>query len=259
MKIGISKSKITPPEGIELSGFGFYLERKAIGIHDDLFTRALLINNDSGDSVLIISNDIIGLDFTSVEEIKKILALNYNINPQNIYVCCTHTHSGPSTMSLRGCGEINIKYLNFLKDIIIKNATKAKDHLVDVDCKIISSEIIDFCYNREKNIPVARPISILKFNKTHSCTSDLVLLINFSCHPVILRKDNLKFSRDFIGPFIDNLEDESKIKMAIFTNCCCGDIDPLVVRTSKDFLKYEDVKYWGKVLAKEVKEIFPRN
>ena len=41
MKIGLSKSDITPPVGCELAGFGHYLGRQSNAVFDPLYASAL--------------------------------------------------------------------------------------------------------------------------------------------------------------------------------------------------------------------------
>ena len=57
LKIGSAKVKITPPEGTPMAGY--YSDRGAVGVHDDLFARALVIEKD-GSKIAIISCDLIG-------------------------------------------------------------------------------------------------------------------------------------------------------------------------------------------------------
>lgn len=45
LKAGVGKSDITPEVGVELAGYGPFLERKSTGIHDPLFWKALLLES----------------------------------------------------------------------------------------------------------------------------------------------------------------------------------------------------------------------
>ena len=43
MRAGYGKYELTPPMGVELAGFGYYLERRAQTVIDPLFARAVLL------------------------------------------------------------------------------------------------------------------------------------------------------------------------------------------------------------------------
>ena len=44
LRVGYGEATITPPLGTDLTGFGFYLDRKAEKILDDLKVRALYLD-----------------------------------------------------------------------------------------------------------------------------------------------------------------------------------------------------------------------
>ena len=57
MLAGFGKSNVTPDLGLELTGYGYYLERKALSVRDELFVRAVAIEN--GDTrLMLISHDV---------------------------------------------------------------------------------------------------------------------------------------------------------------------------------------------------------
>ena len=43
MRAGFGKAELTPPLGVELAGYGYYLQRGAAAVADPLFERALLL------------------------------------------------------------------------------------------------------------------------------------------------------------------------------------------------------------------------
>ena len=60
MKIGHGKAKITPPLGVELSGYGYFLKRRNKGVLEDLYARAVVIEFQ-GERALLFEADLIGL------------------------------------------------------------------------------------------------------------------------------------------------------------------------------------------------------
>ena len=60
MRAGFGKWELTPPMGVELAGYGYYLKRCALSVRDPLYARAVLLEDDGGKS-LVISCDLLGL------------------------------------------------------------------------------------------------------------------------------------------------------------------------------------------------------
>ena len=60
MHAGFGKWELTPPMGVELAGYGYYLGRCALSVRDPLYARAVMIEHE-GARQLIISCDLLGL------------------------------------------------------------------------------------------------------------------------------------------------------------------------------------------------------
>ena len=87
---------ITPPLGVELSGYGYYLERQCDGVRDPLYSKALVLD-DGKERVVVIANDLIGLDRETVRTIRMRIEKGTGIPPDHVLLACSHTHSGPAT------------------------------------------------------------------------------------------------------------------------------------------------------------------
>ena len=60
MRAGFGLAEITPPMGVELAGYGYYLQRKCDSVRDPLYARAVIL--ESGEQrQLIVSCDVLGL------------------------------------------------------------------------------------------------------------------------------------------------------------------------------------------------------
>jgi hypothetical protein len=79
--------------------FGYpHVERYHTGIHDDLNTAALFVDNGS-EQVLFISNDIIFVTKEMAQRVREQITQKTGIPGANIMITATHTHSGPSTVN----------------------------------------------------------------------------------------------------------------------------------------------------------------
>ncbi|MEI6502322.1 MAG: hypothetical protein WCP21_15010 [Armatimonadota bacterium] len=113
---GVAKIVITPPVGIDLTGFG-NRSGPASSVHDDLRAAALYL--ESNVPLLIMTSDLIGLDDASVAEIRAGIAEQMPIPAANIMIGCSHTHSGPATPCLNYLGKVDRDYFTILKHKLI--------------------------------------------------------------------------------------------------------------------------------------------
>lgn len=88
---GFGRMDITPPLGIRLAGY--FHERRADGVLDPLEAIAVAFS-DGTNRAVVISADIINLRgyFTLY---RRIVAEQTGLDPQAVFIACTHTHTGP--------------------------------------------------------------------------------------------------------------------------------------------------------------------
>ena len=63
MRAGFGKAELTPPLGVELAGYGYYLQRRAAAVADPLYARALLLEQGE-QRALLVSCEVLGLSRT---------------------------------------------------------------------------------------------------------------------------------------------------------------------------------------------------
>ncbi|PIU50937.1 hypothetical protein COS91_07055 [Candidatus Desantisbacteria bacterium CG07_land_8_20_14_0_80_39_15] len=244
-KAGVAKVKITPPLGVELWGYGIYLNRFAKGVNDELYAKAIEFY-DGENKAIIISCDLGGLGRYFVQQCKEEISKSINIPKDNITICATHTHSGPSTVFMRGLGEIDKNYLNFLKEKIVQAAKKSDKDLEKIRIGTGKGEA-DIGYNRVvKDGIIDKELMVLKVENAVNKTK--AILYNYSTHPVTGRGDNFLVSADWPGYASKKIERENKC-ISIFLQGSCGDID---VKNTGMFKK---AKENGETVAQEVLKI----
>ena len=91
-RAGAAAVIITPPAGAPMAGY--YSERLAEGTHDDLFAKALVIEEDGTNAALVVC-DLISLPRRVVEEARVLIAKNTGIKGERVMISATHTHTGP--------------------------------------------------------------------------------------------------------------------------------------------------------------------
>ena len=102
MRAGFGIWELTPPLGIELAGYGYYLGRCALSVRDPLYARAVMIEADNT-RALVISCDLLGLSKKVCAEVFR-HAEKYGVAEENVIIVSIHTHTGPCIKYHEGCG-----------------------------------------------------------------------------------------------------------------------------------------------------------
>ena len=257
MKAGVAKVNITPSVGIDLAGYGAR-EKSSQGIADNLYSKALVLG-DGEKSIAIVTNDLIGLDEKSIDKIRKIAEEKTGIKSSNIMVSSSHTHSGPTTIFLRGMGKIDMDYLSLLEKTIAGGISIAFQNIREASLGAGRGKI-KINVNRRGRTPereirllpnpegiVDDEVDVIVINDQEN--NPIATLVNYACHAVVLGPENLLISADYPGATQRFIE-KKKGGIALFTNGCCGDLNPIIHSGN-----LQDVEKLGVLLGKEVLKV----
>jgi hypothetical protein len=89
---GAAAVKITPPLGTPMAGY--YHERPATGVHDDLFVKAIVIES-GGTTAALVGLDLLTTTRTGVEEARRQIERATGIPAAHVMISATHAHTGP--------------------------------------------------------------------------------------------------------------------------------------------------------------------
>ena len=67
--IGYGQRELTPPMGVELSGYGYFLERRCDAVEDPLYARAIAFRRQ-GSTQVVINCDLLGLGAWMVDAVR---------------------------------------------------------------------------------------------------------------------------------------------------------------------------------------------
>jgi neutral ceramidase len=99
LRAGAARVCITPPLGSSLAGY--FGDRKAVDVHDDLHARALVVT-DGRSTIALVVCDLICCPRDVLDRAKQLAYRRVGIAPDSITISCTHTHTGPATAGLLG-------------------------------------------------------------------------------------------------------------------------------------------------------------
>lgn len=234
LRAGIARRDITPPRGTEL--FGYPTERFGNEIADGLNATALALQSD-GCLACIVSLDLALIDESDLADIRNEVALATNLAPDNLTICATHTHSGPTTIRAWGWGNKNFAYWNIAKPLIVEAVVKAIENLQPVRVGFGKTHT-DIGINRREVVedgsvilgfnewgPRDRDMTVVRFETFSESTHDtLATLVHCCAHPTS-RGGEPSVSRDWPGVLMDRLETISGAPV-LFINGAFGDVAP---------------------------------
>ena len=93
LKVGMTRTDITPPQGLELAGYPHY-PRYNTGAHDPLYAACMYLS-DKGNEIAMVTLDLLFFSKKHVKAVRENVEKQYGIPAKNIMISCSHTHSGP--------------------------------------------------------------------------------------------------------------------------------------------------------------------
>jgi hypothetical protein len=245
MKAGFAKIDITPRIGVELCGFGPYLNRHSTGVRDSLWARAMAVSD--GDSTLVlIGCDLIGVTGEITRLVRDRIRRKTGIPPTAIMVHCTHTHSGPATTPYIGWGDPDAPYLELLPARIAQTGIDAVAALQPAVFAHADAPCEGIAYNREYDkrpsleealSPAWRPAhpeftdTTCHVIRVDSAETERAIgfLSYFGCHPVVCCAESRQIHGDYAGVATNMIEDDFPGSVGLFLQGAQGDVNTCVV------------------------------
>src|SRR5690606_16987194 len=130
--------EITPQFPVDLAGYGFRTEKLEGVIHPLYLRVALFKQVDSTNQVkgsLVVSADFIWWSNERMDELRRKLATITAIplQPEQIVLSATHTHSGPQTSSLTPfIGKVDLQYVEWMEAQLFTALRRAEENMEPV-------------------------------------------------------------------------------------------------------------------------------
>lgn len=197
---GAASRKITPGLGggpVFLAGF--QQNRRATGVDQDLYIRALALRLDEQAVVLVVC-DLIGLGLPDVQDIRSQLS-GRGVDPNNVIVACTHTHSGPDTIGLWGpdhqTSGVDPAFLAMIKRTAAELALEALTFCCPVQIRFATTSLPGYIANARTPELVDQEVAAIQFEKPDG--EIVATLLNLACHPEVLDRTSTLLSSDYAG------------------------------------------------------------
>ena len=227
-----------------MAGYGFYSNRRAEGVLDPLYVRVCAFR-EKKKTLVLVQLDLIGLGPEQVAALREQLGRAHGLAPEAVMFHCTHTHTGPSTMSFFGVGHLT----EALRGMITKHICEAVADALKVWRPVVGAKWFDEAFegigfNRDApGGPVDPQVRGLVIGPKDMAP---VILVNYACHPVTLGPKR-QYSADYPGAVAACLAASGC--RCIFLNGPAGDIDPLVNRVQWGSGTRDTAWLYGKRIA----------
>lgn len=271
---GAATASITPPPGIPMAGY--YHKRESTGVHDELFARALVLEQ-GGTKVALVSLDLVSTRRGFVEEARRLIEKQTGIPAAQVMISATHTHTAPVLAGGRlydtqGANEpLSVEYSKSLPEKIAKSVVAANAKLAP--CEVLAAEGSEgaITFNRrfhmrdgsvgwnpgKLNKDIIKPAGPIDpavpvvYLRSAEKRVPLAAYVNYSVH-----LDNVggtEISADLPFTVTENLRSAvGENLVTLYTSGACGDLNHIDVTWAEPQKGNENAARMGTILAGEV-------
>lgn len=243
MKFGVAKELITPDRLTHMGGYGTYFGKYFAGIHDDLYARALFLD-DGRKQIVLLSVDLLFHDYALTERVQAYAARTFEMDPACVFIAYSHTHGGPAVEGYDEASQLSPEYEQFVLERLQCCLNRLMVNTFEGSVAYGSAEG-DWNINRRKPVdgkiingpnpagPKDDRLQLLKICDTTGKIRSIVF--NYACHPVTVR-DTPYLSGDFPSRICHLLEAECFGSMALFFQGSGGNSRPKVTAKADEFI-----------------------
>jgi neutral ceramidase len=201
-------------------------EEPCAGVHDDLFARALVLDNGER-TLALVSVDLLAVSEAFTRRVRQSIHARTGIPPEAVMVAATHTHAAPVTIStFFNPGEsLDRDYMDRLARAIEASVAEAWEQRAPARVGVGFGRVDGIGVNRRSpdRLPVDPEVGIIRVDD--AAGRPVAVVVNYACHPTVLGPNNLLASGDFPAYTVARIEERlGPGSFAMFVNGTQGDI-----------------------------------
>jgi hypothetical protein len=196
-RAGWASEIITPEPGCPLAGFD---ARKGVatGVHDDLFSRALVLD-DGTTKIALVSVEVLGLSRSFSDHVREDIERRTGIPASNVVLSATHTHCAPVTLNhfFNQGQPLDEAYLGRLAAGILTSTVRANEARKPARLRSGFVPVNGIAVNRrtESGLPVDDTAGVIAIEDMVGKTEAIAIF--YACHTTTLGPDTLEITADF--------------------------------------------------------------
>jgi hypothetical protein len=279
LRAGAAAVVITPPPGTPMAGY--YYQRGADGVHDDLHAKAIVLES-GGNRAALVALDLISTTRDLVEDARRQIEGTARVPGRAVMISATHAHTGPVIAgrsvrenALGGRSGPALEYRAALPAKIAEAVRRAEAKLEPARLFVAHGHEASIAFNRryhmadgsvgwnpgKRNTKIAKPAGTIDPDVPvvyveSAIGRPIATYVNYAVH-----FDNVggtQISAD-VAYTLSRLLGEYKgpEMVTLFTAGCCGDVNHLDVRWADAQKGHENAARMGIILAAEVLRTWP--
>jgi len=260
VKANVEVKRLTPPleMGYTLGGYGARMSKPAEGIHDDIWGKALVVDNGMK-KYAIVTLDILGLPpNVKPQVVERINRDEWTI--ENILFLPSHSHTSLEMFALNDKNIFNMapigifqpQLLEFVVDTLAELIISADRNLQPVMIGTSSKQITGLNRNRRGSPYVDNYLTVTRIDLYNGLP--LAVMVNWTAHPTIMDDLDMWVSGGWPGYLQRELEAWiGRDVVALYYNGAEGDQS---VVASNSGSHYEKAEKYGRKIAIEVMSIY---
>ncbi|WP_339710644.1 neutral/alkaline non-lysosomal ceramidase N-terminal domain-containing protein [uncultured Kriegella sp.] len=263
--VGVARIDITPEKPVRLAGYSgrdIPFEK----VHHKLWAKAMAFGSEKEGFSILLTVDLLGIPGEITEKVRFELGNAITLDPENLTICASHTHSGPQIGNIVShfnkplgpdeLAEIAV-YAIDLTDKLKKVALMAIQHIKPAYVSW-GQGTVGFAVNRRTSINpkgvVDHSLPILKISDPNGAVR--AVLFNYACHAVTLGPKNNVVHGDWAGEAQLQIEGNFPGAIAMVSIGCGADQNSDPRMNSKNpKMDLENAKNQGKEIADEVNRL----
>ncbi len=212
--------KVTPEKPVWLAGYG--PGRKATGVHDALFARAVVLR-DGAKKVAMVCVDLVGVQRPLVLKVREQLK-----DYAYVMVSSSHNHEGPDVIGIWGATFLvsgcEPAYMKQVADGCVAAVKAAELKLAPAEASYGTAEDEELL--GDSRLPKVKDgvLRLLKFTGADGKLAGL--LVQWNCHPESMGSKNTLITADFCWATVAALEKKHQCPVAYFSGAVGGLMAP---------------------------------
>jgi hypothetical protein len=234
LEAAAGKVDITPDLATEktwLAGFGSR-GRKPAGVHDPLYAR-LLVVREGKTTLALVGLDLLGWYAGGTLDIRDRWRRESGDAAREIFLHSTHQHSGPDTLGLWGPSfgrtGVNRSYEDRIKKAVVAELLRLEGRLVRVSVSGGHGSLNPAGLCRDSRDPQVIDPSLAVLRLKDAKGAAVATIVNWSCHPEVIGRENRLLTADFPGPLCARIEEKTGGECLFLNGAIGGLMTPDVV------------------------------
>jgi neutral ceramidase len=261
LRAGAASVKITPEGPVPMAGYGARWAgmdmKKSTGVHDDLYARALVLEN--GDTRLaLVACDLCVIDAGLRQGVCRLVEkADTGIPLDNVMIAGSHTHAGCggyilSPLAPPVAGFYTPAIFTKLSTGIAEAIVKARAAMAPAKFGVASKQLEGYNRNRRGSPTVDRAMTVMRFDGADG--KPIAIVVNFTAHPTITDGEDMQLSREWPGAMVDAVREQfGGATEVLYFNGAEGDASPVADAGPRD--NYERAVMFGKKVAQPATEL----